>query len=121
MTVVKHANTPDDKVDLPDGSNVAHMKFEPGTVSLMYCNPGWKWSEHVKPRVGTECCEKEHMGYVVTGRMAVQMTGEEVKEFGAGDAFHITPGHDGWVVGEEKVTMVEFTPKEHTPYAMKKE
>jgi hypothetical protein len=29
--------------------------------------PGWRWSEHVKPIVGTESCQVHHLGYVCRG------------------------------------------------------
>jgi hypothetical protein len=32
------------------------------------------------------------------------------EEFGAGDIWVIQPGHDAWVVGDETVVALEFTP-----------
>ena len=29
----------------------------------------------------------------------------------AGQAYHIPPEHDGWVVGDEEVEVIEFTPE----------
>lgn len=118
----KNISAPDNTIDLPDGSTVKHMTFGEDTVTVVNCKPGWTWDAHVKPRVGTEKCDKEHVGYVVSGRMACKMKGQEdVVEFGPGDAFRIHPGHDAWVVGDSEAKLVEFTPKNVTPYAMKKE
>ena len=117
----KSASNPDNTIDFPDGSVAKHMGVGDHTVTEIKCKPGWSWSKHVKPRVDTEQCEKVHVGYMVSGRLACKMTGEdEVVEFGPGDAFHIPPGHDGWVVGNQEAVMVEYTPKDVTPYAMKK-
>src|ERR1700693_6006839 len=33
--------------------------------------PGWKWSEDVKPIAGTASCQGAHTGYVISGRMHV--------------------------------------------------
>ena len=120
--VKKNISAPDAAMDLPDGSAVKHMGIADHTISVITAKPGWMWSKHVKPKVCTEDCEKEHLGYLISGRLACQMTGEdEVVEFGPGDAFHIPPGHDGWVVGENETVMIEFSPKEVTPYAVKKD
>ena len=29
--------------------------------------PGWRWSEHVKPIVGTDSCQEHHIGYRFEG------------------------------------------------------
>ena len=34
---------------------------------------------------------------------------EQRSKYAAGDAYFIAPGHDGWVVGDEKLTGYEFT------------
>jgi hypothetical protein len=36
--------------------------------------PGWRWSEQVKPIVDTESCQVHHLGYVVSGHLHVEMT-----------------------------------------------
>ena len=70
--------------------------------------PGWRWSEHVKQIVGTESCEVHHLGYVLSGRIHVQMDDGAAVELGAGDAFEIPPGHDAWVIGDEPWISVDF-------------
>jgi hypothetical protein len=107
-------SSPDKVVPMPDGSEVKHFAFDCGTVSLQELKPGWKWSEHAKERAGTENCEKEHMGSMVSGRIAVMPNDGEKKEFGPGDAFHVMPGHNAEVVGNEPAKMVEFIHKEHS-------
>jgi hypothetical protein len=69
--------------------------------------PGWKWSTHVKPKVGTEWCEHAHYGIVLSGRMHIAMSDGMTQTMGAGDTFAIPPGHDGWVVGDEECVMVD--------------
>ncbi|MFP5451208.1 MAG: cupin domain-containing protein [Thermoleophilia bacterium] len=71
--------------------------------------PGWRWSEHVKPIVGTDSCQALHLGYCVSGRMAVRMNDGTEKEVGPGDVLVIPPGHDAWVVGDEPCVQIDFT------------
>jgi uncharacterized protein DUF861 len=70
--------------------------------------PGWKWSESVKPIAGTDSCQVAHLGYQVSGRMRVRMDDGSEHEFSPGDAGVIPPGHDAWVVGDEPVVFIDF-------------
>src|SRR6266536_3374984 len=71
------------------------------TVGRAVLEPGWRWSQHVKPIVGTESCQVAHTGYVVSGRLKVVMDDGSEGEAGAGDAYVIPPGHDAWTLGDE--------------------
>ncbi len=70
--------------------------------------PGWRWSEHVKPIAKTDRCEAHHLGYVIQGRMRVKGADGSEEEIGPGDAFVIQPGHDAWTVGNEAVVLLDF-------------
>ena len=70
--------------------------------------PGWQWSECVKPLVGGESCQVNHVGYCISGRLHVRMDDGEELEIGAGEASHIPPGHDAWVVGDEPYIALDF-------------
>lgn len=78
------------------------------TVGRASYEPGWKWSEHVKPTAGTELCEVEHVGLVLSGRVKVVMKGGMEFEIGPGDLFAIPPGHDSWVVGNEPYVSIHL-------------
>jgi uncharacterized cupin superfamily protein len=71
--------------------------------------PGWRWSEHVKPIAGTASCQALHTGHVISGRIMIRMDDGSEREFGPGDAYVIPPGHDGWVVGDEPYVGVDYT------------
>jgi class 3 adenylate cyclase len=72
--------------------------------------PGWRWSEDIKPIAGTEWCEVHHLQLVVSGRLAVRLAdSDEVEEFVAGDVFDIPPGHDAWVVGDEPADLIDLS------------
>jgi hypothetical protein len=70
--------------------------------------PGWRWTTHVGPTVGTELCEVEHLGLVVSGRAAVRMTDGTERVMEPGDLFAVPPGHDSWVVGDEPYTSLHL-------------
>jgi quercetin dioxygenase-like cupin family protein len=70
--------------------------------------PGWKWSTHVAPTAGTPTCEVEHVGLVLSGRAAVLMNDGTKVVLGPGDLFHVPPGHDSWVEGDENYVSLHF-------------
>ena len=70
--------------------------------------PGWRWSESVKPIVGTDSCQVHHLSYVISGRLAVRMDDGSTAEFGPGDIGVIPPGHNAWVVGDEPEVGIDF-------------
>jgi quercetin dioxygenase-like cupin family protein len=70
--------------------------------------PGWRWSESVKPIVGGDSCQVNHVGYCVSGRLHVQMDDGQELEIAAGDASQIPPGHDAGVIGAEAYVALEF-------------
>jgi uncharacterized cupin superfamily protein len=81
-----------------------------GEVTAMRATfePGWKWSESVKPVAGTDSCQVPHLMYAVSGRMRVRMDDGSEAEFGPGDVGSIAPGHDAWVIGEEPFVGLDF-------------
>jgi quercetin dioxygenase-like cupin family protein len=84
------------------------------TVGRATYEPGWKWSEHVRPLAGTEFCEVEHVGLVLSGRATAAMVGGEVVELTPGTVFHIPPSaHDSWVIGDERYVSLHFLGADH--------
>lgn len=79
------------------------------TVGRGVFNPGWKWSNDVKPIAGTDSCQAPHTGYVISGRMHVVMDDGTEGEAGPGDAIVIGPGHDAWIVGDEPCVLLDFS------------
>jgi quercetin dioxygenase-like cupin family protein len=78
------------------------------TIGRATYQPGWKWSEHVGPVVGTAHCSVEHVGLVLAGVATVAFEGRVV-EMRAGDLFHVPPlPHDSWVVGDEPYVSLHF-------------
>jgi hypothetical protein len=102
------------RFDMPD----EHRSFPQGgsdvitmggvTLGLARFEPGWRWSESVKPITGTESCQVEHLGYLLSGHLRTKMDdGTEIDSV-AGDLLYVPPGHDGWVVGGEPVLFLQI-------------
>lgn len=81
-----------------------------GEITLMRATfqPGWKWSECIKPTVGTDSCQVAHINYIISGRIKLKMDDGTEKEIGPGDVAVIAPGHDAWVIGDEPCVALDF-------------
>jgi quercetin dioxygenase-like cupin family protein len=76
-----------------------------GRITLQ---PGWRWSEHVKPVVGTDSCQAPHQQYLISGHVHVVMDDGTEADQTAGTVVSIPPGHDGWVVGDEPAVAIDW-------------
>ena len=77
-------------------------------IGRLVLEPGWRWSNDVKPIAGTESCEKRHFQYTVSGRLGIRMNDGTEFELGPGDVALIEPGHDGWVIGDEPAVILDW-------------
>jgi uncharacterized cupin superfamily protein len=105
---VKSFDSPDEVREFEGRGRADVLNIAGQTVGRGTFEPGWRWSENVKPIAGTESCEVSHLGYVVSGRMRVQMDDGSDGECGPGDVVAIPPGHDAEVVGDEPCVLVDF-------------
>lgn len=79
------------------------------TIGRGEFEPGWRWSLHVKPIAGTDSCQAAHTGVILEGRMVVQMDDGSEMEYGPNDVFYMPPGHDAWVVGNQRCVLFDVT------------
>jgi len=105
---VKHAGTPDESRPFKAHGHADVHKLGGGAVLRGVFEPGWKWSSDVAPIAGTKSCQAPHLCYVVSGRMRIKMDDGQEEEIGPGDFAKIDPGHDAWVVGNERCELVDF-------------
>ena len=96
-----------DEVRSPDKTRVEIIRLEGFTIGRFNFEPGWRWSECVKPVVKTESCQASHVGYAVSGRITVRMQDGTQKTIAAGESYTIPPGHDAWVEGNERFVGIE--------------
>jgi len=105
---VKSFDSPDETRPFQGKGEAKVVQIGGHTVGRGTFEPGWKWSENVKPIAGTDSCQVSHLGYVLSGRMKVFMDDGSEGEVGPGDVVAIPPGHDAEVVGDEPCEMVDF-------------
>ncbi|MGX5831294.1 cupin domain-containing protein [Mesorhizobium sp. 43Arga] len=96
-----------DEVRSPDKTRVEVVRLPGFTLGRLNMEPGWKWSECVKPVVKTDSCQVSHVGYVVSGTITVKMNDGTQKTFTKGTSYTIPPGHDAWVEGNERFVCIE--------------
>jgi quercetin dioxygenase-like cupin family protein len=104
----KNMASPDETRSFPHGS-FSIIRLGDTAIARGVFEPGWRWSEHVKPLAGTESCQTHHRGYIISGRLGVRMNDGTEMEFGPGDVYEIPPGHDGWVIGDEPAVGLEVS------------
>jgi hypothetical protein len=105
---IKSFDSPDETRPFADKGSAAAVSLASGTALKGTFEPGWRWSEHVKPLAQTDSCQAAHLGYVLSGRMHIVMDDGTEGEVGPGDAVSIPPGHDAWTVGDEACVLVDF-------------
>lgn len=103
----KRFENPDETREIDKG-RVAVVNLGDAVAMRAEFQPGWKWSESVKPVVGTDSCEVAHLGYVQSGTMVVRMDDGTELTFNEGDAAFIPPGHDAWITGTEPCVFLDF-------------
>jgi hypothetical protein len=106
-----------DEVRRPANAQVDIVQLGDAKVARFTLQPGWRWSLSVKPIVGTETCQASHTGAVVAGRMHVQHADGNTITIGPGDAYHIDPGHDAWIEGDDVFVGYEFDSTTAATYA----
>ena len=100
----KSLDSPDAAWPFLDESERVAVQLRQAEIGRGVYRPGWRWSEHVQPLFGSE--SEEHIGCVISGRMAVRAKdGTEVE---VGEAFIAAPGHDAWVLGDEPCVALDF-------------
>ena len=97
-----------EEVRTPSKSRMEVLNLSGHAALRMTAEPGWRWSECIKPIVGGDSCQAHHVGVIVSGTMHVRHDDGTESDVPAGTAYVIEPGHDAWVVGNEPVVAFEF-------------
>ena len=98
---------PNEKREFPHGK-ADILKIGGGEVGRLVLQPGWRWSNDVKPIAKTESCLVPHFQYHVSGRLHIRMDDGTEFEAGPGDITSLPSGHDAWVVGDEPAVVVDW-------------
>jgi hypothetical protein len=113
---VKSFDSPDE-TRTPDKTKLEVVDLGGAKAGRMTLQPGWRWSECIKPVVGGERCQQRHLGTAVAGRLHLSHEDGTELEVGPGDAYVIEPGHDAWVEGDEPFVAYEFESTSAETYA----
>ena len=100
-------DTPDETRS-PEKTKIEVVRLGGESAGRFTFQPGWRWSEAIKPVAGTDSCQARHVGAVISGRMHVVHTDGTEGDVGPGDAYVIEPRQDAWVVGDEPFVAFEF-------------
>lgn len=106
-----------DETRTPEKTRVDVVRSGDTTAARMTFQPGWRWSQCVKPVAGTDTCRLRHVGVVGSGRLVVRHDDGTELTLSAGDAYVIEPGHDAWVDGDEPFVGYEFESRSADTYA----
>lgn len=101
----KNLDDPDETLAFPLGT-ANNIRLGDLVVGRLVQQPGWRWSEQVKPIAGTESCQFHHVGVGISGAAMIRMDDGTEIEIGPGDVFDIPPGHDQWVIGDEPAVSI---------------
>lgn len=102
----KSYESPDER-RTPPNAQVDVVQLEGFTLGRLTFQPGWRWSESIKPVAGTDSCQVSHVGYVVSGTATIQLADGTEERLTAGESYTIPPGHDAWVDGSEPFICLE--------------
>ncbi|GAA4901248.1 hypothetical protein EV188_109184 [Actinomycetospora succinea] len=118
MPAIEHRNMgAPDETRSPEKTTLEVVQLGDATVARLTLQPGWRWSECIRPVVGGESCQAAHLGYVVSGCIHVAADDGTEADIVAGETYRLTPGHDAWVVGDQPVIGLEFETKTAETYA----
>ncbi len=106
--VVKNFDSPDETRPFEGKGQAVVVDIGGKAVGKAVFEPGWKWSNNVKPIAKTDSCQAHHLGYCLSGHMTVHMSDGTTLEIGPGDVFEIPPDHDAEVTGDESCVNIDF-------------
>jgi mannose-6-phosphate isomerase-like protein (cupin superfamily) len=103
----KSFNAPDER-RAPPNTTMETVRFGDRAVARITYQPGWRWSNDIKPSAGSDLCQVNHFVYVLSGETHVVLANGATLDIRAGDIATIPAGHDAWVVGDEPCVFLDF-------------
>ncbi len=124
MTTQTHDHTAEQTIEQRDFAQPDEVReFDNGRAEILQVGgteigrlvlqPGWRWSESVKPIAGTELCEAPHFQYHVAGTLRIRTADGNELDATPGQVTSLPAGHDAWVVGDEPVVVVDWFGASH--------
>jgi hypothetical protein len=107
-----------DETRAPAKTRVDVVQLGDVQAARMTFEPGWRWSECIKPVVGTDSCQNRHVGVMISGSLHVVQDDGAESDVNPGEAYVIDPGHDAWVLGDVPAVGYEFESRTAETYAV---
>lgn len=101
----------------PDKTQMDVVDLGTARVARLTAQPGWTWSECIKPVAGTDSCMTRHLGVVQSGSLTVTHDDGTEMVLTAGNIYVIEPGHNARVNGDQPFVAVEFDSQATEKYA----
>ncbi|HEX2805209.1 MAG TPA: cupin domain-containing protein, partial [Kineosporiaceae bacterium] len=98
---------PDETRSFPLG-RIDVLSIGGSEIGRLTLEPGWRWSQHVKPIAGTDLCQAPHFQYHVSGTLRIRDEGGAEFDAVPGQVTSLPAGHDAWVVGDQPVVAVDW-------------
>jgi hypothetical protein len=105
---IKSTSSPDEVRQFAAHGHADVLQLDGQAVLYGTFEPGWRWSNDVKPIAETDSCQAPHLIYCISGRMGIRMSDGTEGEIGPGDVASIAPGHDAWTIGDEPCIAIDF-------------
>jgi hypothetical protein len=107
MSGKQNITTPHERRAFVDRGHVDVVTLGDFTLGRGVYEPGWRWSNDVKPIAGTDSCQVHHTGICLSGHMTIRQDGGQELPIGPDDVFDIEPGHDAWTDGDEPCVLLD--------------
>lgn len=98
-------------------SGARHVSFGPvemdvgvvgdARIKRLIYPAGMRWSTDIQPLAGTGLCEHAHAGFLVEGALRFEFADGCALDYVAPAVVDVAPGHDAWVVGDDRAVMIE--------------
>lgn len=107
MSGKQNLDSPNERRSFKDHGHLDVVTIGGFTLGRGVFEPGWRWSEDVKPLAGTESCQTHHTGLCLSGHMTVRFDDGQELDLGPGDVMDIDPGHDAWTLGDDACVVLD--------------
>ena len=107
MSDTQNIDSPNERRPFKDHGHMDVVTIGDFTLGRGTFEPGWRWSEDVKPIAGTDSCQTHHTGFCVSGQMTVRFDDGDEITLRAGDVINLDPGHDAWTDGDESCVLLD--------------
>lgn len=109
--MIKTFETPDMVNETPSGRARAEVvSITQGRLVRATTQPGFRWSDDIKPLTGAERCTMRHLGTVLDGTYHFHFDDNRAFDVPAGGVYDIAADdpHDEWVVGDARCRVIDI-------------